>query len=130
MIPMDMGGISAAVAGIAKGAANFANAAANGSFAVSETGGRALLEAIREMRDWIDGQAANLALLQQEPQLGGSHGAQAMKPYVQQVAGDQQGFLTMLQAFGASLDQAEQGITDAMGNYKHMDTGIASKYSV
>ena len=52
----DIGGMSAAVAGIAQGAASFAKAAADGSFAVSETGGRALLEAIREMRQWIDGQ--------------------------------------------------------------------------
>jgi hypothetical protein len=126
---VDVSAISAAVAGIAKGAASFAKAAADGSFAVSETGGRALLEAIREMRDWIDAQGARLTLLQQQPQLGGSYGAQTMKPYVQQVASDQQGFVTMLQAFRTSLDDAEQGINDAMGNYRHMDTGIAKQYT-
>jgi len=128
MLPMDMGGISAAVAGIAKGAASFKQAAAEGSFAVSEEGGRALLEAITEMRDWIDGQGLRLNLLQQEPPLGGSHGAQTIKPYVQQVAADQQGFITMLQAFRNSLDQAEQGINSAMGNYRTMDTSIAKQY--
>lgn len=128
MLPMDMGGISAAVAGIAKSAASFAKAAAEGSFAVSESGGQALLEAIREMRDWIDDQGLRLNLLQQEPPLGGSHGAQTIKPYVQQVAGDQQGFITMLQAFRESLDQAEQGINTAMGNYQTMDTSIAKQY--
>ena len=126
----DVSGISAAVAGIAQGAASFAKAAADGSFAVSETGGRALLEAIREMRDWIDSQGNRLYLLQQQPQLGSSYGAETMKPYVQQVASDQQGFVTMLKAFRNSLDEAEQGINDAMGNYRHMDTGIAKQYTV
>lgn len=126
----DIGGMSAAVAGIAQGAASFAKAAADGSFAVSETGGRALLEAIREMRQWIDGQDSNLYYLEQEPPLGTSHGAQAMKPYMAQVASDNQGFVTMLKAFRDSLDQAEQGIQDAMNNYHHMDTGIAKQYTV
>jgi hypothetical protein len=82
------------------------------------------------MRDWIDSQGGRLTLLQQQPQLGGSHGASTMKPYVQDVASDQQGFITMLQAFRDSLDQAEQGIKTAMGNYHTMDTGIARNYTV
>jgi hypothetical protein len=126
---MNMGAISAAVAGIAQSASGFAKAASEGSFAINERGGRALLEAIREMRDWIDSQAGRLTLLQQAPQLGGSHGAETMKPYVQQVASDQQGFITMLQAFRGSLDQAEQGINDAMNNYHSLDQGVAGKYS-
>jgi hypothetical protein len=126
----DAGAISAAVADIAKGAASFAKAAADGSFAVSESGGRALLEAITEMRTWIEAQDQKLAFLAQEVPLGGSHGAQAMKPYVQQVASDNQGFVTMLRAFYNSLDEAEQGINDAMNNYRHMDTGIAKRYTV
>ena len=128
MLPMDMGGISAAVAGIAKGAASFKQAAAEGSFAVSEEGGRALLEAITEMRDWINAQDARLYRLQQAPPLGTSHGAEALKPYVQNVATDQEGFITMLKAFGSSLDQAEQGIREAMSNYKTMDTQLARPY--
>jgi hypothetical protein len=123
-------GIGAAVAAVAEGAANFAKAAADGSFSVSESGGRALLQAIHEMKDWIDNQAGRLDVLKQLAQLGGSHGAQAMKPYLQNVAGDQQGFITMLGAFRKSLDDAEQGIKDAMGNYHHMDSGIAKQYKV
>ena len=128
MLPMDMGGISAAVAGIAKGAASFKKAAAEGSFAVSEEGGRALLEAITEMRDWINGQGDRLYRLQQQPALGTSHGAEALKPFSQSVATDQEGFITMLRAFGDSLDQAEQGIQEAMNNYKTMDTDLARPY--
>jgi hypothetical protein len=133
-IMFDAGGgfsasIGAAVAGIAQGAANFASAAADGSFAVSETGGQALLQAIREMRDWINGQGDRLVALEQEPPLGGSYGAQAVKPYSRDVATDQQGFIAMLKAFGDSLDQAEQGIRDAMKNYRTMDTELAQPYN-
>lgn len=130
MIPMDMGGVNAAVAGVAKGAASFAKAAADKSFAVSESGGRALLVAIDDMRKWIDSQDAKLYMLEQTPPLGSSHAAEAMKPYIQQVASDKQGFVTMLMAFRASLDEAAQGISDAMANYQHMDTGIAKQYKV
>jgi hypothetical protein len=121
--------IGAAAKSLQKSTADFAVQAAEGHFAVSEEGGRALLQAITEMRDWINGQDWRLAELAQEPALGGSHGAQAMKPFVQQVATDQQGFITMLRAFGDSLDQAEQGIKDAMNNYKNMDTELAKPYT-
>jgi hypothetical protein len=130
MVDAGFGAMAAAVQGIAQGAASFAKAAAEGSFSVSESGGRALLEAIREMRDWIDSQDGRLPLLQQTPPLGSSHGAETMKPYVQDVASDAQGFITMLRAFRDSLDQAEQGINTAMSNYHTMDTGIASNYTV
>jgi hypothetical protein len=121
--------IGAAAKSLQKSTADFAVQAAEGHFAVSEEGGRALLQAIREMRGWINDQGLRLNLLAQEPQLGGSHGAQAMKPFMQQVASDQQGFITMLQAFGDSLDQAEQGINDAMNNYRKMDTELAKPYT-
>jgi hypothetical protein len=119
----------ATVAGIAPGAASFAKAAADGSFAVSETGGQALLQAIREMRDWINGQDVKLTQLSQTPPLGGSHGAEALKPYVRDVAADHQGFIVMLKAFGDSLAEAEKGIKAAMGNYRHMDTELAKPYN-
>ncbi|MGH3759772.1 hypothetical protein [Actinophytocola sp.] len=121
-------GAAAKIMGIAAAAGKFAVAAAEGHFAINESGGRALLEAIREMRDWINGQDAKLTHLAQVPPLGGSHGAQTLKPYVQNVATDQQGFITMLKEFARSLDQAEQGIKDAMGNYKNMDTELAKRY--
>jgi hypothetical protein len=131
---LDAGGgggvpMSAAMAGIAQGAANFASAAAEGHFAVSEEGGRALLQAIREMRDWLNGQDIRLTQLSQLPPLGSSHGAEAVKPFVRDVAADQQGFIAMLMAFGDSLADAEKGITDAMGNYRHMDTELATPYN-
>jgi hypothetical protein len=41
-----------------------------------------------------------------------------MKPYIQQVANDNQGFLTVLRQFRESLTKAEQGIRTAMANYQ------------
>jgi hypothetical protein len=114
--------------GIVASAKMFAKAASEGSFAVNETGGRALLAAIREMRKWITSQDLRLATLQQAAPLGGSEGARTMQPYLQQVASDQQGFITMLREFGESLDQAEQGIEAAMASYQEMDAGIGARF--
>lgn len=105
-------------------------AAADGSFAVNETGGKALLVAIREMAKWVDDNLADLGTLAQQPALGGSHGAEAMKPYVTEVATDQQGFLTMLQQFRGSLVDAEAGVIGAMNNYRHIETSVQGKFRV
>lgn len=102
---------------------------ADGHFAVNETGGQALLEAFREMATWVDDNLGRLGTLGEQPPLGSSHGASTIKPYVAEVATDQQGFITMLREFRQSLADAEQGVISAMDNYKQMDQGIAKKYS-
>jgi Pyruvate/2-oxoacid:ferredoxin oxidoreductase gamma subunit len=91
--------------------------AADGGFEVNQAGGEALLGAIRHMKDWLNSQENKLFALRQELPLGSSHAAQVMKPYVQNVAVDEQGFLTQLAKFRESLSQAEQGIQTAMANY-------------
>ncbi|MBP2330837.1 hypothetical protein JOF56_011222 [Kibdelosporangium banguiense] len=105
-------------ASIGESMANFASMAADGSFEVNAVGGKALLGAIGRMQDWVDGQSGDLRYLEQELPLGTSHAAQIMKPYVQQVATDKQGFLTVLRQFRESLTKAEQGIRTAMANYQ------------
>lgn len=104
-------------------------AATDGSFAVNDTGGQALLTAIREMAKWVDDNLADLGTLAQQPALGSSHGATAMKPYVQEVAQGQEGFLTMLREFRTSLVDAEAGVIGAMKNYKTIDHGIGGNFS-
>jgi hypothetical protein len=96
----------------------FANMAASGGFEVNESGGEALLTAIRRMRKWASDQELTLADLAQPMPLGTSHAAEVMIPYVQQVATDDQGFLTQLARFQQSLQKAEEGILTAMANYK------------
>jgi hypothetical protein len=105
----------------------FAGGAKAGKIAINETGGDALLAAIHNMMEWVDGNMGDLNMLAQEPRLGGSNGANTMKPYVVNVATDDQGFMPMLKKFRESLDKAEQGILDAMNNYKTMDVDGAGR---
>lgn len=104
------------------------DAANNGTFAVNETGGQALLTAIREMAKWVDDNVGDLRLLAQQQPLGTSNGATAIKPYLQEIATDQQGFLTMLQKFRSSLTDAEAGVIGAMNNYRNIDHDVARAY--
>jgi hypothetical protein len=103
----------------------FAEAAKMGGFAVSETGGKALLEAVKDMALWVDENLDSLGALDRQLPLGSSNGAAAMKPYMQNVASDKQGFLTQLREFRSSLAAAEEGITAAMKNYNNIDQGVA-----
>ena len=121
-------GPSAPLDAIGKSMDNFAGSAAAGQFAVNQSGGDALLAAIKEMADWVNRERSRLVVLQQQPMLGSSNSAEVMKPYVQQVASDQQGFLTQLTAFANSLVKAEEGIRQAMSNYQNTDAANESKY--
>jgi hypothetical protein len=103
-------------------------AANDGSFAVNDTGGQALLTAIREMARWVDDNIGDLRLLAQQQPLGTSNGAEVIKPYLQEVATDQEGFLTMLQEFRASLTDAEAGVIGAMNNYRNIDHDVERTY--
>jgi hypothetical protein len=124
-------GIGASM-GAAIGAAmgGFKQAAADGSFAVNETGGKALLAAIREMAKWVDDNLSRLGILSRELPLGTSKGADLMKPYVQQVASDDQGFITQLKEFRKSLADAEEGVLAAMRNYNNTEHGIQGNFRV
>jgi hypothetical protein len=108
---------------------DFLGSSTSGSFAVNDTGGAALLTAIREMARWVDDNAGALRVLAQQPPLGTSVGANAMKPHVESVATDQEGFLTMLMEFRRSLTDAEQGVLNAMANYREQDSGTAQQYT-
>jgi hypothetical protein len=106
----------------------FKQAAADGSFAVNETGGKALLTAIREMAKWVDDSFADLSTLSTAQPLGSSKGAELMKPYLQDVATDDRGFITQLKQFRQSLADAEEGVLAAMKNYKSTDHGVQGNF--
>jgi hypothetical protein len=128
----DADGGSAATLGAAAGAAigqsmmNFASAAASGAFAVNQTGGQALLSAIRNMKDGIDQIQSDVQASNWQVPLGGSHGAKTMAKFDTEVVQDDQGFMPTLLKFRESLEAAEQGINDAMRNYQAMDERGAS----
>jgi len=122
--------IGGAMASMASSMVSFKEAAAGGSFAVNESGGKALLTAIREMAKWVDGNLADLSTLGKQQPLGSSKGAELMKPYLQNVATDKQGFITQLREFRQSLADAEEGVLAAMKNYGHMEQGIQGNFRV
>ncbi|MDQ3404807.1 MAG: hypothetical protein M3548_15695 [Actinomycetota bacterium] len=124
---IDEAGGSPLGAGIGKSMDQFAHGAASGAFAVNEQGGQALLNAIADMAAWVDSEQFQLRQLEQEASLGSTNGAQVMKPYLKQVASDGSGFLTQLTAFRESLVKAEEGIKQAMVNYRQTDNLNASK---
>jgi hypothetical protein len=119
-----------AVGGGAMGASmiSFKEAAADGSFTINETGGKALLAAIDEMMKWVDDNLMHFDTLSRELPLGTSKGAEQMKPYVQQVATDDQGFITQLKEFRKSLADAQEGVKSAMRNYGHVEQGIQGNF--
>ncbi|MCE7009735.1 hypothetical protein LWC34_44040 [Kibdelosporangium philippinense] len=125
---VDWGDIGKGIGSIGASMDAFAGAAASGGFEVNETGGQALLNAIRGMKRWVDRQQMGLLDIAQRLPLGGSHAAQVISPYVQQVAIDDQGFLTQLAQFSESLEKAEKGIETAMANYRATEEAKRSAF--
>ncbi|WP_026421582.1 hypothetical protein [Actinokineospora inagensis] len=115
-------GGGALLGGVIGGAmGEFAALAASGGFEVNEHGGQALLTAIHNMIEWLDSQRSELVNLRERAKLGSSTNAEVMKPFMQQVASDGQGFLTQLAQLRDSLGTAEKAITQAMANYRATD---------
>jgi hypothetical protein len=108
----------------------FMAAAASGAFAVSATGGQALLKAIRDLAAVVDNNIADLSMNRRTLPLGGSNGANQMKPYMQDVLTDEQGFITRLKEFRASLVDAETAINAAMANYDSTESAVQGNFRV
>ena len=125
----DGGGGGSPFDAIGKSMDMFAGAAASGGFAVNETGGKALLQAIQNMKDWVDENRMEVARLGFRIPLGSTTVAEALKPYMNDMVHDGQGFVTMLMKFRESLDKAEQGIKDAMKNYQATDQGGQARFA-
>jgi hypothetical protein len=93
---------------------------------VSPSGGDALLRVIQMMQDWVS--SGDHGTLNQRPMLGGSYGARVMAPFVQQIASDQQGFLTQLTRLRGVLSDAEAGVKQAMANYRQNEHSVAGAF--
>lgn len=107
---------------VGKALAGHAATANEGGFAVDESGGEALLRAVRGLADWLDGHLGRLDALDREPPLGQTAGALAVKPHMRAAATDEQGFLTQLRALRQTLANAEHGIRAAMSDYQSVDS--------
>lgn len=105
-------------------------AAASGAFTVNETGGQALLKAIRDLAEVVDNNLADLRTANRALPLGKSNGANQMKPYMRDVLTDDQGFATRLKQFRQTLVDAESAITAAMKNYHSTDADVQGNFRV
>jgi hypothetical protein len=103
-------------------------AAASGAFAISPTGGQALIKAIHDLAKFVDDNLSDTNIVAQQPPLGSSNGAKLMKPYMVDVLTDDQGFYTRLKEFRNSLGDAESAINAAMKNYDNMEHGIQGNF--
>jgi hypothetical protein len=124
----DGGGVGAPIQSIMDSMNAFAGAAASGGFEVSEKAGTDLLGAIDDFQHWITNNSDKLGLLEQQRRLGSSNGAKVMTPYVQQIASDEQGFITQLRALRESLNKAREGISKAMENYRRTEEAKQSSF--
>ncbi|GLZ36529.1 hypothetical protein [Actinokineospora sp. NBRC 105648] len=114
-------GAGGSLGAIGQAMSDFAASAGAGQFAVNGHGGDALLRAIRNMINWINTEQNRLGALDQYAKLGGSNGAKVMSPYLREVATDERGLLTQLRQFRESLLTAEEGVKQAMANYRSTD---------
>jgi hypothetical protein len=105
---------------------NFKDSAQAGHFSVSERGGESLLQMLQRLADYVT--SVDPGALDQRPALGGSYGARAMAPFVQQVATDGRGFLPQLTRLAEVLADAEAGVKQAMANYRQTEHGIAGAF--
>lgn len=111
----------ASAASIGDSMAKFASTAASGGFEVSEEGGQALINVITAFQKWATDQSDKIQTISQVPRLGHSYAAREVAPFVQQVATDGQGFAVRFKELLQSLEQAKQGIRQAMENYRRTD---------
>ncbi|KAA2261033.1 hypothetical protein F0L68_18965 [Solihabitans fulvus] len=112
------------------GVQNLRMAAESGGFAVSEEGGKALIDAIVKMQDGVHQSRLELENVKQDSKLGTSPDALVMVQYNKQVAdGDPQSFAHVLQQFSTVLDETKAAINKAMSNYRNTDSGNRASFS-
>lgn len=103
------------------GMAGFANAAASGQVEINEQGGAALLAVLGRFKQEMREQDQNLNIIAIPPPLGRLKAGEVMSPFMVQVATDENGFATRLRELSDSLTKAEEGIKQAMANFKATD---------
>ena len=106
----------------ANDAQSFAASAANGGFAVSDEGGQAMVRAIEDFQDWLLDARTDINHLKLPPKLGGSPAAIKAAEHTALVAsGDERSFEHVLVQLGPILEDAKNGIKQAMANLQHAD---------
>ncbi|TCP57197.1 hypothetical protein EV191_1011150 [Tamaricihabitans halophyticus] len=106
---------------------SFARDAAEGKFAVNETGGQALINALDRIEAGLDEALQDVYLITGEPPIGDTPVAKVIKPFMQETAiGTEQSFLPNIQEFREKvIPQAREAIKKAMENYQSSDSDNA-----
>ncbi|GDY31373.1 hypothetical protein [Gandjariella thermophila] len=103
---------------------NLADLANSGGFGLADDAGQALLKAIYNMKDGLNGMRVQLDQVKQDAKLGTSPDAKAMIQRNKLIAtGDNQSADYVLSEFDKALTDAEVAIKQAMRNYVDTETG-------
>lgn len=125
---VDPGGGSIAFQGISEAVAGVV-AAANVGFAISDNGGKPLLNAIHQLQIAVADGLRNAQMLENEPSLGSTPNAKIYKPFIATVASDpSQGAIPVLRKLQVDLNDAYAAVQKAMQNYDNTELGNTSKF--
>jgi hypothetical protein len=113
-----VGPVSGRASGLWGSVAGFVAAAAQGSYAVSPTGGEALLDVIANFKAGMTATEKDLEYVSQRPPLGQLEGGKVMAPIMENVATDPSGFATRHNELRDYLTKVEDAIKQAMANYQ------------
>ncbi|TCP54163.1 hypothetical protein EV191_103204 [Tamaricihabitans halophyticus] len=125
--PVNEAGIMQNIKDISSSMQGFAQAAAEGKFAVNETGGQALINALDRVEQGLAEALQDVDLITMEPAIGDTPVAKVLKPFMQETAiGTEQSFLPNIKKFQEEvIPQAREAIKKAMENYQSSDSDNA-----
>lgn len=103
--------------------------ASNGGFAVDETTGNRMIEALQGVVDALEARWSSLQQFQQRPQMSSTATAQWVSDHMQNTATDDKGLLTQLQHAREEFPSYIEAIKLAKANYKEQEDTTADKLS-
>lgn len=103
--------------------------ASKGGFAVDETTGDRMIQALQGVLDSLEARWASLQQFQQRPQVSTTATAQWVAGHMVNTATDEQGLLTQLQQARSEFPNYIDAITLAKANYRDQDQTTQNKLS-
>ena len=101
--------------------------AAGRDFAISESGGQPLRDAIQELKTEVESALRDTAFLEKELPLGTTPNAKVFKPFLATIATDHtQGAVPVLRQLLDDLTRADHAIQQAMARYRDADIGAGA----
>ena len=107
---------------------NLYAAAAQGSFWISQEGGQAMVNVIRDFLQDMDRHERKLEPIQHKPPLGQLAGGRVMSPFMMKVAMDENGFMLRFSELRTVLIKTRDALQQAMVNYQQHDAENATRF--